>query len=103
MDLIFNLFDSGRASDCLAADGPAKGLPCIFPFKYNGVIYNTCSNKNKHITMDESWCSTKVDESGNHIGGRGNWGNCDENCPLPTMYGKVTQDIITSSLIVFKS
>ena len=53
--------------------------------------------------MDESWCSTKVDESGNHIGGRGNWGNCDENCPLPTIIGKITLDIITFSLFIFKS
>ena len=27
------------------------------------------------------WCSTKVDEMGKHT--KGNWGNCDENCPLP--------------------
>ena len=30
-----------------------------------------------HSTL---WCSTKVDDDGNHV--RGNWGNCGPSCPL---------------------
>ena len=67
--------------------GPGDVLPCIFPFKYNGGVYNTCTNEMKHVTNNLPWCSTKIDETGYHIGGEGNWGNCDETCPLP--HGKV--------------
>ena len=27
------------------------------------------------------WCSTKVDFRGVHIGGKGNWGICGNDCP----------------------
>ena len=30
---------------------------------------------------DRSWCSTKVDSRGVHVGGNGNWGICADNCP----------------------
>ena len=36
------------------------------------------------MTNNLPWCSTKVDRNGEHISGQGNWGNCDETCPLPT-------------------
>ena len=68
---------------CVAMDGPGKGLPCVFPFKYDDVTYNTCTNRNKFLTNNIPWCSTKVNEGGYHIQGEGNWGNCDETCPLP--------------------
>merc|ERR1711962_556337 len=73
---------SGQTSNCIASSGPGKGLPCVFPFKYNDVVYYTCSNANKHVTNNKPWCSTLVDREGNHIGGVGAWGNCDETCPL---------------------
>ena len=47
----------------------------MFPFKYKGKTYSTCTNKNKHVTNNLPWCYTNE--------GRGNWGNCDETCPLP--------------------
>ena len=28
------------------------------------------------------WCSTKVDSSGNHIVGQGEYGDCSEKCPI---------------------
>ena len=55
----------------------------MFPFKYKGKTYSTCTNKVKRLTNNLPWCSTKVDKRGNHIGSKGNWGNCDETCPLP--------------------
>jgi len=72
----------GETSECIASGGPGKGLPCFFPFKYNDVVYNSCSNANKHVTNNKPWCSILVDRQGNHVGGRGAWGNCDESCPL---------------------
>jgi len=72
-----------RSSACLAVGGPGNGLPCVFPFKYGRITYTTCSNKFKNKTNNLPWCSTKVDEKGKHVGGGGNWGNCDETCPSP--------------------
>ena len=44
----------------------------------------------KHMSHNLPWCSTKVDEKGNHISYQKKWGNCDETCPLPTD-GKETE------------
>ena len=33
--------------------------------------------------MLQPWCSTEVDETGHHKGGRGKWGNCGAGCPIP--------------------
>ena len=71
---------------CSAVGGPGDGLPCVFPFKHKRVVWTTCSIPT-FTTNNKPWCSTKVDEAGYHIGGEGNWGNCDETCPLP--HGKV--------------
>ena len=30
--------------DCITIDGPEKYKPCIFPFKWNGKIFNSCTN-----------------------------------------------------------
>jgi len=81
---LVNIFlaQPGHSEYCMASGGPGKGLPCIFPFKYNDVEYNVCTNANKHVTNNKPWCSTLVDGEGNHIGGKGAWGNCDESCPL---------------------
>ena len=48
-----------------------------------GKTYSTCTNVVKHQTNNLPWCSTKVNTRGEHIGGQGNWGNCDKTCPLP--------------------
>jgi len=34
------------------------------------------------VDEDVPWCSTKVDADGNHISGKGNWGNCGPECPM---------------------
>ena len=54
------------------------GGQCVFPFIYGGKSYDKCTTEGH----DQPWCSTKVDEEGNHIGGRGNWGNCNETCSI---------------------
>ena len=59
-------------------DGPGSGLPCKFPFKFLGTVYNSCTDMRKDVTNNKPWCSTKVDETGRYM--HGNWGNCDESC-----------------------
>ena len=44
--------------------GATPNKPCIFPFKFNGVIYNECTWTSAHLTEHKPWCSTFVDESG---------------------------------------
>merc|ERR1712194_434898 len=36
--------------------------PCVFPFIYEGVTYDSCTN----VDHDEPWCSTEVDSNGEH-------------------------------------
>ena len=55
--------------------------PCIFPFKFNGKTYNSCTLDN--YKENRAWCSTMVDETGKHVSGRKKWGVCGPDCPLP--------------------
>merc|ERR1719318_401769 len=66
---------SSSSSSCVASSGPASGKPCIFPFIYNGVQYNGCTQLINGLASVYSnpifWCSTKVDVNGFHV--RGPW------------------------------
>jgi len=57
------------------AESFRHGPECVFPFKYNGVSYNSC------IKADQPshWCYTQVDAEGNGV--RWKWGNCADDCP----------------------
>ena len=61
--------------ECTTIAGPAQNTSCIFPFIFDVNTYYGCV-----ADGDESWCSTKVDINGVHIGGKGNWGICDPDC-----------------------
>ena len=72
----------GYELTCSTVSGPDPYLPCVFPFKHNGVQYNTCGewvwgggNNGKQ------WCSTQTDNYGNHIEGHGYYGFCSSSCP----------------------
>ena len=52
------------------------GHSCQFPFTYDGVTYNGCTPVDHH----DNWCSTSVDENGNHKYGK--WGNCEAMCQM---------------------
>ena len=67
--------DGEEIIDCKTVSGPSSNRKCIFPFVFNGTIYNKCAHD-----ADDFWCSTKVDSKGCHIGGQGNWGICGPNC-----------------------
>ena len=43
---------------------------CVFPFKYNGVEYNSCTTEGNGDTL---WCATSVTADGTYNG----WGECD--------------------------
>jgi len=50
--------------------------PCVFPFKYKGKFYASCTKD--HTTNGKAWCATKVDNQGNAI--EGSWGDCNNDC-----------------------
>ena len=54
--------------------------PCVFPFKFRGLTYNNCTTADNAPEDKNAWCSTKVDEFGNHVGEQGNWGICETRC-----------------------
>ena len=64
------------------SDGPSAGAnkPCIFPFRYDGISYNTCTYVNSD-NENKPWCSTRVDNNRNHVPGGGHYGNCGPKCP----------------------
>ena len=74
-------FDTGDCSQCKTNEGASPNLKCIFPFFYNGKNQTTCTWDSSNLTNNKSWCSTLVDESGNHVGGK--WGDCGPECPIP--------------------
>jgi len=51
-----------------------KGEKCIFPFTYNGVAYERCTQADHSVP----WCSTKTDFKGTHVSGK--WGECSSSC-----------------------
>ena len=53
-----------------------KNAPCKFPFTNNGKKYDSCTTDSD--PDGRFWCSTKVDQSGNHQ--TGNWGYCSQKC-----------------------
>merc|ERR1712058_136437 len=56
-----------------------KGERCVFPFKYKGKEYKSCT----YADSPTPWCSTMVDSSGTAITNR--WGDCDtSNCQVET-------------------
>ena len=61
--------------------GAKVNATCVFPFKFRGVSYRECIFETS--PNDPAWCSTLVDDdSGKHVGGQGNWGECGEECPI---------------------
>ena len=55
------------------------GKKCKFPFKYEGETYTGCPVD--PYEASETWCSTKVDQDGNHVEVGQNYGFCIEDCP----------------------
>ena len=67
-------------SDCRTVSGPSPNSRCVLPFTYNGKTYYECP-----VDPEDSskfWCSTQVDQNGNHISNIGAYGHCGSSCPL---------------------
>ena len=75
--------DEGILMNCsTVSDGPNPNELCVFPFKLHGITYNQCTTAGNDRNDSNPWCSTLVDDSGEHIGEGDNWGNCGPNCPI---------------------
>ena len=84
-------------SGCKTISGPDPGKLCVFPFKWDGVVYRECTT---HTNNGLLWCATHVD----HLGNTTQWGNCDmatcpgcrttagTTCQLPFIYNNVTHN-----------
>ena len=58
----------------------ANGEECVFPFKYKGITYNTCTK----VESDngKAWCALKLDSKGSGEVIIGQWADCDPICPV---------------------
>ena len=65
--------------------GGKTNTECIFPFIYKDKRYQKCVWSEGE---SEPWCSTKVTKHGFHVGGQGEWGYCNSNCPISPKPGK---------------
>ena len=65
---------------CTTKTGPDPNKPCQFPFKYKSITYNQCTIDGNEENETSAWCSTKVDDSGNHVAGQGKYGFCEPKC-----------------------
>jgi len=61
---------------CTTSGGPKPEQPCVFPFNYNEVTYNSCTTEGN--ILGQAWCSTMVDDNGDTVSG--NWGDCPDTC-----------------------
>ena len=51
-----------------------SGIPCSFPFYYQGIRYDSCTTVND--INDKHWCSIQTDTNGQHRAGTDTWGYC---------------------------
>ena len=69
-------------SNCITKGGADSNSPCIFPFRWNETIHENCI-----WDRNAAWCSTMVDNKGQHVAGKEKWGYCGQNCPIATRSG----------------
>ena len=74
-----SLIVNGQMKCLTTSDSKDPRQPCIFPFKFKGTKYNGCPPYPE--VPGRRWCSTAVDNWGNHVTGRFNFGFCEESCP----------------------
>merc|ERR1711970_1069364 len=59
---------------CTTESGPYSNEPCVFPFRYNGITYTSCTSQDRSA----AWCSTKTTLAGTHVPGF--YGFCPSTC-----------------------
>ena len=67
-----------QSNECITISGVQIGKRCIFPFIFKNKMYNSCTRDGD--PNNKPWCSVKVDNTNTHI--QGNWGHCNEFCPI---------------------
>ena len=73
------------SASCITIGGKEVGKRCKFPFKYNGVSYNKCTDVK---SPGQFWCSTQTHEvTKQHIYNK--YGYCADGCPGLENKGKV--------------
>ena len=75
----FEYLGRENGNECRTVGGPDPDQSCIFPFKFQDKIYNACPFDPDDPS--KTWCSTKVDNDGNHVVGQKQWGHCSSLCP----------------------
>mmetsp|Transcript_54045 Transcript_54045/g.175670 ORF Transcript_54045/g.175670 Transcript_54045/m.175670 type:complete len:105 (+) Transcript_54045:56-370(+) len=68
--------DINQQAACTTAgsSGVGAGHDCVFPFRYAGVVYRSCTT----VGWVRDWCPVEVDEYGNFVSGK--WGDCGAGC-----------------------
>ena len=69
-------------TSCTTVSGADPGEACVFPFRFNGVLYNECAFDGNAPGETEPWCSTLTNSNDDHQGGQGRWGFCSSECPV---------------------
>ena len=75
----FEYLGRENGKECRTVGGSDPDQSCIFPFKFQDKIYNACPFDPDDPS--QTWCSTKVDNDGNHVVGQKQWGHCSALCP----------------------
>ena len=55
------------------------GKKCQLPFIYQGEKYEACPPDPD--VPNETWCSTRTNRDGEHVGAGGHYGFCGDSCP----------------------
>ena len=69
------------------------GMPCVFPFKYGGILYNECTKVES--VFNKPWCSVQTDAGKNTQAEK--WGYCAPDCPAKASGYTTTTIIKTTS------
>ena len=66
---------------CYTISGPSSNSWCVFPFKYKGKEYTSCTYDD--AVDGRPWCSIKDDTSDNHMNSLSDqWGHCNAACAV---------------------
>jgi len=77
MLIILDYFFEESHPTCKVKIGPGSGLPCTFPFKFNGNVFHGCTS----YGSNRAWCQTRI-QPFNGYGYLDGWGFCEDDCPL---------------------
>ena len=78
---------------CKTVSGPDSNSFCVFPFRFEGVTYTSCTQAGNTGGNTQAWCSTLVNDSGEHVGGQGKWGNCESKCQTGKLCHKMKRSL----------